>query len=423
MTKAFILLFFELLCNTIFAQQPSSLTIRSVIDIAKEKSFYLKSKRYNVDIVGSDVTTAGLRPNPIFNNQNLFVLNKNRAHYLSVLPTSSTDNIFDSENNQLWFQITKPIQLGQLRQSKISFSLQGHELSKLNYAKDESDYFFEIGNQFIHAFSLYKSILILTEIKSINDSIIAINENKLENGMISPTDVTRIRLTSELYFLKIKLFELDYRNDITKLKYELGIDDSIILEEMIIVNPQLPLNKDSIILQGFSNRYDIRLAKCSTSYYSKNITFQKSLSYSYFEGGIILNPQNSISYAGTYATIGLPVFDRNQGGIQKSQVLYKQSQVYLESIKNKASVSMLNAYDTYTASKEIADKYSETLVRGKMVFQSVKYNYLRGNTSVLDFLEAEKSYLNLSIQYKDALSRYQMAYINLLYNLGLINKI
>lgn len=424
MAKKIIISFFLILCNKAIAQQPSYLSIRSVLDIAQKNSLFLKYTRYNIEITGADRITAGLRPNPIFNHQNLFLLNRNSTSYSSLVPINSSHSLFDSENNQLWFQLTKPMQIGGQRKHKISSSLQGFEISKLNYEKSESDYLFGIANQFIHASILFKNLLILTEIKSINDSIVAINENKLKNGMISSVDVTRIQLASEMYLLKTKLVELDYQNDISKLKYELGIDDSIILEELNTSNNyNFSTNPDSIISQGYSNRYDILIAQCSTSYYSKNISLQKSLAYPYVEAGVIANPQNSVSYVGTYATVGIPVYDRNQGNITKAQVLYEQSQTYLESIKSKANTSILNAYSMYLASKEIAEKYSETLTKAKLVFKSVKYNYIRGNTNILDFLDAEKSYLNLSIQYKDALSNYQVAYINLLYNLGLIKKI
>lgn len=46
-------------------------TLQKALQLAKTNNPILKTEHYNVSIAQSDIITAGLRPNPILNNQTL----------------------------------------------------------------------------------------------------------------------------------------------------------------------------------------------------------------------------------------------------------------------------------------------------------------------------------------------------------------
>ena len=71
---------------------------------------------------------------------------------------------------------------------------------------------------------------------------------------------------------------------------------------------------------SMKNRTDVVQAQAALRVSEANLSLQKAFSMPNIDAGGIYNPQNSIPYGGIYVTIPLPVFDRNQGEIQKSKV-------------------------------------------------------------------------------------------------------
>ena len=63
------------------------------------------------------------------------------------------------------------------------------------------------------------------------------------------------------------------------------------------------------------------------------------------------------------------------------------------------------------------------LEQSQTILDNVQYAYLRGGTSIIDFLEAQSSWLETQEQHNQALELYRQSHIQLLYAAGLINQL
>ena len=113
-------------------------------------------------------------------------------------------------------------------------------------------------------------------------------------------------------------------------------------------------------------------------------------------------------------TVPLPVYNRNQGNIQRAKLNVTQTQVQLSSIERQiinevrqaeqdfrvslSSVRKLEAAVNPLAERVLLD--SETLYRG-------------GEFNVLDYLNARGQYNDAARQYLDTLVRYRRSMLNL----------
>jgi cobalt-zinc-cadmium efflux system outer membrane protein len=61
--------------------------------------------------------------------------------------------------------------------------------------------------------------------------------------------------------------------------------------------------------------------------------------------------------------------------------------------------------------------------QSQTILESVQYSYLKGGTTIIDFLEAQRSWLDTQQQYYDALQLYRLGYVQLLYTTGLISQL
>jgi len=80
------------------------------------------------------------------------------------------------------------------------------------------------------------------------------------------------------------------------------------------------------------------------------------------------------------------------------------------------------AYNTYQTQKQNIEQFKDLLSKSESILSSVKYSYLHGGTTIVDYLEAQRSWLDTQQQYYDTLQQYRQSYIKLLYASGLINQ-
>jgi len=125
---------------------------------------------------------------------------------------------------------------------------------------------------------------------------------------------------------------------------------------------------------------------------------------------------------GVYGTIAIPLFSRNQGEIRKSEVAKQQAEQNLKATEIQIQSEILTAYRSYQTQNQNLQNFSQLLSQSESILNSVKYAYLRGGTTIIDFLEAQRSWLDTQQQYYGILQQYRQSYIDLLFASGQINQ-
>ena len=73
--------------------------------------------------------------------------------------------------------------------------------------------------------------------------------------------------------------------------------------------------------------------------------------------------------------------------------------------------------------ENVLEKFKIISQQSEQILTSVKYAYLKGGTTIIDFLEAQRTWFDTKKMYYDELYNYSKSYIQLLYATGLINKL
>jgi cobalt-zinc-cadmium efflux system outer membrane protein len=81
------------------------------------------------------------------------------------------------------------------------------------------------------------------------------------------------------------------------------------------------------------------------------------------------------------------------------------------------------AYKTYVVQKNNIQQYEGVLQQSQQILDNVKYAYLRGGTTIIDFLDAQRNWYDTRLLYYDALQSYYQSYLQLLFVTGLINQL
>ncbi len=406
-----------LLCLSTHSFSQSALSLKQAVQTAKTQNLFLKTAHYNIGIAESDIISARLRPNPALNNQSLQLMNS--KYY------SKGSEFYNPLNRQVWWQVTKPIRLPQQRRYRIELALQNVLYEKNYYSELQRSVAFDVANQWLEAWVLKIKLDLYLEAQSNIDSLVKINELRLKNLVITQTDLVRTRLIAEQYNLQIRNIRQSYHNELKRLKFLVGRQDSVSIDanDLGEALPIRAMTVDSLIQLGLLNRTDVLTAKSAINVSETNIRLQKAQAYPVPELGMIWNPQNTIPYLGIFGTIQVPIFSRNQGEIAKSQLVKQQAEQGLETLQQRITTEVLTAYQSYRTQRENLVKYETILTQSESVLNSVRYAYLKGGTTIIDFLEAQRTWFETRQIYYDAVISYRKSYILLLFSTGLINQL
>ena len=390
-------------------------SLKKALQTAKASNPILKTEFFNVSIAETGILTAKLRSNPILNNQSLQLMQP------TYFPANTVWS--DGKNRQVWWQLTKQFQLPAQRKYKIDFAKQNVLLSQKEYNETERNLYQDVANKWLDVWVVKKQLEVLQFAKNNTDSLVRINQLRLKNKVITQTDLSRAELLSNQYALQLKAAEQNYNNEITNLKFLIGIQDNLSIDTTDNFSYAFSNNIDTLIQQALTSRSDILAIKSTIDVSNSNIKLQKSLAWPTPELGAIYNPQNTIQYAGFYGTIQIPLFSRNQGEIKKSNLIKQQAEQTLITTQQQIQTELAIAYYTCKTQKENLVTYKNITKQSEEILNSVKYSYLRGGTTIIDFLEAQRSWLDTQQQYYETLQLYRQSYIKLLYASGLISKL
>jgi len=117
-----------------------------------------------------------------------------------------------------------------------------------------------------------------------------------------------------------------------------------------------------------------------------------------------------VSSASLFGSMQLPIFDRNQGEIARTHFAITQAQEQQALANGQVLTDVRDAYEGVETNDQIMTIYrSGYLDDAKQDRDISEYAYRRGAASLLDFLDAERSYRATQMAYRQSLAAYLLA--------------
>lgn len=396
-----------------FSQE--SYSLKKALQTARSNNPDLKTEFYNQSMAQADIITAGLRPNPQLNNQTLQLLDQGK-----FAPGYGWTSF---HNRQDWWQMTKHFQQPGARRQKIDLAQKTLEQTQKQYVETEREVLNAVALKWLDVWYAQQNFRMVQRARSIMDSLLYINKLRYEKQVITQSDLFRTQVLADQYDLQIKSSQQTYNNELKNLRYVTGAVADVALDTAAEFLISIPPAADSLLAQALRQRADLQVLNSAMDVAEANIALQHTLRLPTGDIGFICNPQNAIPYFGLYATIELPVFERNQGERKKSVFAKDQISQNIVATKQQTQTEVETAYGTFITQQQNVESYKQILKQSEQIRESVKYAYLKGGTTIIDFLEAQRGWLDTQQQYTDAVFEYRKAYIQLLFATGTINQL
>ena len=110
------------------------------------------------------------------------------------------------------------------------------------------------------------------------------------------------------------------------------------------------------------------------------------------------------------ASVPLPLFDRNRGGIQEASARVSKAQAEQRAAQMRVTTALAEAYRAMAgAQDEVATLGANVIPGAQSAFEAVSEGYRLGRFGYLDVLDAQRTLVSANAQYLRALAEFHKA--------------
>jgi outer membrane protein, heavy metal efflux system len=389
-----------LLAGLASAQTPTRINLEQAIDLALTHSHTLKAARTQIQQNRAQETTASLRPNPTLAWDALF------------LPTFSPQNFTETNlttTQQFDVGVSYLFERGGKRHRRTDAARDATAVTRYQVSDSERTLVFNVAQQFINA-QLAQSVLNFAT-KDLNsfEETVRISEDRYKAGDISEGDLLKIQLQLLQFQTDVAGAEVSKVQALASLRQLLGFD-AIAAEYEVegeLTYQPMAVNLDDLRLRALQLRPDLLAAIQGVRAAQSQIALAKANGKVDLTAGLAYSHVSDESSMSANFSIPMAIFDRNQGEIARTGFALTQSQQNAEAASDVVLTDVRSNYEAFSTDKKILQLYlSGYLKRAQDSRDISEYAYKRGGASLLDFLDAERSYRSTQLAYRQALANY-----------------
>jgi len=172
----------------------------------------------------------------------------------------------------------------------------------------------------------------------------------------------------------------------------------------------LQVHLEDLQAKALASRPDLRAAQQAVTAANSQYQLQKAIAKVDITGQVNYTHISDLSTASFFGNLQIPIFNRNQGEIARAGFAITQAQEQQKATSDQVLTDVRDAYEGLQSNDEIIRLYrSGYLDQAKEDRDISEYSYRRGAASLLDFLDAERSYRAIQLGYRQELATYTTA--------------
>ena len=385
------------------AQNPPVITLDEAIDLAFAHNHAIKATRTLILQNQAQEITANLRPNPTLGADSQFI------PFFSPQDFSGTNL---DQTQQFDVGLGYLFERGHKRQRRLQAARDQTAVTRAQVTDAERTLAFNVGQQFVGVLLAESTLqFALQDLKSFQQTV-DISEYQFKAGYIGEGD-----------YLKIKLQLLQFQTDVSSARLA-KVQALVALRELLGYDA-VPANFDVMGDLGYTplkagledlqaralrERPDFRQAELGVTAAQSQILLAKANAKVDVTGTYNFTHVSGENTASIFVSFPLPIFDRNQGEIARTNYVLTQAKEQQNSASDIVLSDVSNAYEAVKSNEEVVQLYTSGYLKQAEDSRDIsEYAYKRGAASLLDYLDAERSYRSTQLAYRQALASYMTA--------------
>jgi len=376
-------------------------SMADAVRLAVEHNHQLRAQRLNVDIARADEITAALKPNPVFTSTN------------ENFPVFSPGQLFNWNNfanNQNYIEaLSYVFERGGKREKRTLVAEDTTSVAARTATDAERQVMFQTEQAFINVL-LAKSTLELAQANLKNfANVVEVNHERVRAGDLAESEFLKITLQQLQFEQDLSAADVALRQAQATLRQNLGFES---VPENFDVEGELAYTKytpslDDLQREALASRPDLLAAQRGV----KLAEDTRALAYGNrardITGEVEYDRAGDFNALGFGFSIELPIHDRNQGNIAHSIVAVNQAAEAEAQARTVVVTDVVNAFAAFQTNEKVLSLFdSGYLKQAQQSLDISTYVYQHGAGSLLDLLDAERTFRSTQLAYRQALAAY-----------------
>ena len=402
------------LMSSAFAQStgPTSITLDEAIQMALQHNHNMLALMTTIQQSQSEEITQNLRPNPtLFGDWEYLPLGSPAKQNPGLYSGQST-NDYLKNNTEGDIGLSYLIERGGKRHDRLQAQKDITSQTRSLVADNGRGLTFQVATLFYNV-QLAESTLELAQkdLKSFQETV-EISEHQYKAGGLSENDYLMIKLQLLQFESDLEQAQLAKVQALSDLRQLLGYES--VSQNYDVIGPfeyqPVKGNLEDLQLKALQNRPDLRAAQQGVTAANSQLVLQKAIGKQDVTVQANYSHVNGINAATLYGSIPLPIFNRNQGEIARARFAVTQAQEIEKATSGQALTDVYDAYQGLRSNDKVVSLYISTYLDVATRSRDIsEYSYRHGGTSLLNFLDAERSYRATQLAYRQALASYLLA--------------
>lgn len=367
---------------------PLRLSLKNALGIFRSGNLRLLAERYQIEISKADLLTAGLWPNPQLSvNQTMMEFGNGGTGQFS---------------GRLDFLIETAGKRG-LRVESASAGVRAAEAQFLDVTR----------HLLAETKSAYYEVVLAQQHQNLAseniqrfEQILRINEIRFQKGDISEVDLMKTRLQILDFQNESVSARVELNSAKNHLKSVLDLSAGQELEAVDVFGPAPSLPPLEQLQEDASRRPDLLASREQVKQNETLLQSAKAQRIPDITAGIEYDSTAPDYRAGGGGgvSLSLPLFNRNQGEIGKAEMVLQASQAQFRKLSHEIALEVEEAYHNARENMMLTAIYENGMIQdARSTLKIAENSYQKGAGSLLDLLEAERTFKSINFNYSQAL--------------------
>jgi outer membrane protein, heavy metal efflux system len=376
------------------------ISMSDAVRLTLEHNHQLRAQRLNVDISKADEITAALKPNPVFTstNQSFPVFTPSQLGLDSV----ANDQTFTEAVSYLF-------ERGGKREKRTLVAQDTTSVAARTATDVERQLTFQTRQAFINVLLAKSSFDLARDNLKNFSTVVDVNRERVRAGDLAESELLKISLQQLQFEQDVTTAELALAQAKATLRQSVGFEG---LADEFEVDGDLaytryPVALDDLKRDALAARPDLLAAQGGVKLAEDTQALAHSNRARDLTGEVEYDRAGSFNGLGFGFSIDLPFHDRNQGNIAHSQVGLRQAAETEAQIRTAVLTDVVTAFAAFQSSEKVVGLFlSGYLNQAQQSLDVTTYVYQQGSGTLLDLLDAERTYRTTQLAYRQALAAY-----------------
>jgi cobalt-zinc-cadmium efflux system outer membrane protein len=394
------------------------LTLDRAIDVTLERSLDLRAKFFEIPMARADILQANLRSNPVFYQDGQLL------QYPG--PSTQFSRAKPGGPSQVDTNVTYPLDVSRKRQARTVTAARAERVLEAQFQDAIRNRVDDIYGAYVTALGARQTVRYARQSAEYYEKLATVTRQLHDEAQIPLADLYLVENKLRIARLGARDAEATYR----RAKLDLGSLMNLKINEISTLELKgtisdvapPPPPADELKKIALEERPDVAAMRLGVSYAEAAFKLAKANAFSdmyvlwqpyTYQDNTPYGLKGQVSWA-LGVTVPIPIYNRNQGGIERAKINVTQSEVQLSDAQRQLLIDVEKAVQEYEVSRRlVADLRANVIPDARRIRDAAERLWRGGETSILNFLQAQLDFNDVVKQYVDTAIRHRQSMLSL----------